>query len=408
MKHPLLLAAFCVALCVPVQAQQLVQEGPVPPVAITESPDFVPENRSCALPDATPAEALAVHQEVERWLTEHPDAPSLRGGVSIPVAFHVVYRRSNGEGNVSTSSLDAQINVLNAAYAGTGYSFYRYSVDRFASNGSWFQANYGSSAEQRMKQRLAVDPTNVLNFYTNKPGSGTLGWATFPWMYAQSDYRHGVVVHYGTLPNGYLSPYNAGDTGTHEVGHYLGLYHTFQGGCSGGGDYVSDTPAEASPASGCPYGRDTCAGGGPDPIHNFMDYSYDSCMYEFTSGQSSRMNTYTSYYRPGLGLRPAGGSTGEMDPVVARAAEAGSLETEVYPNPFSSSATIRFTLAAEAAVTVRVYDVLGREVATLVDETLAAGTHAAAFEAEALPSGVYSYRIETDGFLSSGRLTLAR
>jgi hypothetical protein len=217
-------------------------------------------------------------------------------GGSINVYFHVI-RRGTGvaNGDIPTSQINSQMSVLNSAYAPTGWSFRLAAVDR-TTNASWFAMGIGSTAERQAKAALRRGSARDLNIYTANLGGGLLGWATFPSSYASNPTDDGVVMLFSSVPGGTSSPYNLGDTGTHEVGHWMGLFHTFQGGCSGSGDSVADTPAERSPAFGCPTGRNTCPAAGADPIRNFMDYTDDSCMNTFSAGQDTRMDAqYTTY-----------------------------------------------------------------------------------------------------------------
>ncbi len=255
---------------------------------------FVKSGRRCATPEIDPDTAAEIDAQVRDHLARHPGI-ELTTPATINVYVHVIY--SGSTGNVPDSQISAQIAVLNAAYAGTGLSFALAGVDR-TNNASWFAMTDGTSAESAAKNALRRGGKADLNIYTANPSGGILGWATFPSSYNSNPKDDGVVILYSSLPGGTATPYNEGDTATHEVGHWVGLYHTFQGACTRTGDSVADTPSERSAAFGCPTGRDTCkAQSGKDPITNFMDYTDDSCMNTFTAGQITRLKSMLATYR---------------------------------------------------------------------------------------------------------------
>ncbi|KAI8802598.1 metalloprotease [Cladochytrium replicatum] len=222
--------------------------------------------------------------------------------ISIPVYYHVINKGAGvSNGNVTTTQINNQISVLNADFAPYGVSFTLTAVD-YTTNNNWFNTVGPSTTVQTtMKSTLRKGGKDALNIYSvgfaSGAGAGLLGYATFPSDYAGNPKDDGVVILYSSVPGGTAVPYNLGRTATHEVGHWLGLYHTFQGGCSGNGDFVADTPAEASPAFGCPTGRDTCTAAGIDPITNYMDYTDDSCMNQFSAGQAARIAAQWTTYR---------------------------------------------------------------------------------------------------------------
>ncbi|MGM5468975.1 M43 family zinc metalloprotease [Flavobacteriaceae bacterium LMO-SS05] len=265
---------------------------------------------------------------------------STRGAtlVRIPVVVHVIHNGTAiGVGaNISNAQVLSQIQVLNEDYrkmfntrgynshpdgADTNIEFYlaredpdcnpTTGIERYdlSSISTTWSSGFSGNTNDILKPLTIWDPSRYLNMWTVTFTESTdLGYAQFPGGPSDTD---GVVMGYQYFGSNDASgvnlnssaPYNLGRTTTHEVGHYLGLYHTFEGGCGGVGDQVSDTPPVNQANYGCPVGADSCPAapdGILDMIENYMEYTDDSCMNIFTNGQSTRMDGVLSGARLSL------------------------------------------------------------------------------------------------------------
>ncbi|TMQ68851.1 MAG: zinc metalloprotease [Candidatus Eisenbacteria bacterium] len=369
-----------------------------PPARALETASIPFTDRACATIEPSSAEAQAIQQSLQE-----PSATESGLGGVVQVALHVIW---NGvDGAITDAQVEEQIEELNEDFSGasggwdTGYRFVLTSVDRTL-DANWFDLAMGSNNERRMKEALAVDPLHHVNVYTARISA--LGWSSFPWDIAEDDVHQGIVIHYGSVPGGAITNFNLGRTLTHEMGHYFGLFHVFFTGCLEPNDYVSDTPAEAQATTGCPPdSTDTCSSmPGVDPIHNYLDYSYDACYSQFTAGQDARMDGMLQTYRPHFLAAPLAVDS-------PRASRDASL-WPVIPTPSTRSAKLVFALRREGKVTLRVHDLAGRVVATLVDGILPAGHYTQVFAPSGGASGVYFAVLTAEGEHVAQRLVLTR
>jgi Pregnancy-associated plasma protein-A len=222
----------------------------------------------------------------------------LAGRIVIPVRFHVI--TDGRAGRLTRSAINAQVHSLNAAYGGTtggadtGVSFRLVSAG-VVTNPEWFARPHDD--QEQMLGALSRGGPGTLNLYTAAVGSQVLGFSSFPNAYHLHPRLDGVVVDYRSVPGGAFAHFNRGYTAVHETGHWLGLFHPFEGGCTPPGDGVDDTPYESVPTLNCPSVKDTCPEPGTDLVHNFMDYAWDPCMTSFTPGQGLRIRAMWAAYR---------------------------------------------------------------------------------------------------------------
>lgn len=223
--------------------------------------------------------------------------------IVVPTYIHVVNTgESVAEGNVAEEAIAKQIEVMNAGFASSNVKFALEGVTR-STNAEWAVNAMDDKVWRNMSLSLRQGGPETLNMYavpklTTADGQGLLGVAVFPSEYRRNPETDGVRLIGGSFPGGAAKPYDLGKTATHEVGHWMGLYHVFQGGCFGFGDEVRDTPA-SKVNYGCPAkGTDSCKlRQGTDDFSNFMDYVDDGCMDHFTPGQSKRMRAAWKMFR---------------------------------------------------------------------------------------------------------------
>jgi hypothetical protein len=261
-----------------------------------EDAPAAPRLYRCGTPPPTPAAKIQANRVINALRAYRVN---FRGKTVIPIRFHIIHQGT--QGYLPDRQLKAQVALLNRTYAPVSVEFKIADVN-LHENGAWFTHEPGSDAEVEMKATLGTDTARSLNLYTAEPGGGLLGYATFPWWYADTPQLDGVVIHHASLPDAAHPqpwPYDLGMTAVHEVGHWCGLYHTFQDGCEAPGDDIVDTAYEQNAAAGCPLRQPSLCPGEArfDPVENYMDYSDDSCMKHFTPMQYQRIKDIVGYYR---------------------------------------------------------------------------------------------------------------
>ncbi len=323
-------------------------------------------------------------KQMEEYIRTHPRPPGpAKDIVTIPVVIHVVW--NTPEQNISDDKVWSQFFILNddyrrhnadsvntplmfkpvAADCGIEFCLARRTPDSLPTNG--IIRKYTTETQFDLDNRVKSDYTGgsspwdcnkYLNIWICKLASNYLGYSQYP---GGTDSTDGVVIDYECYGNVEpLNPsYNKGRTSTHEIGHWMDLYHIWGddfGSCAGS-DYVDDTPNAADANYFCPNHPHTSACNSTgEMFQNYMDYTDDVCMNIFTYGQRDRMLAAINLYRTGL-LTSDG-----CDSVVGIADREIPGLFSVFPNPASQSFTLQMQLNNKKEVSYCLVDPLGNGV----------------------------------------------
>jgi|TARA_R110000782_G_scaffold270482_1_gene371729 PKD repeat protein len=250
-----------------------------------------------------------IQAAIQKKFTESFNKASSHGIYIIPVVVHIIH--DGGTENISEAQVQSQIQILNEDFGklpgtngdGNGVDTeVRFCLAKKDPNGNCTNGivrikssftNHQTYQRGLLKELSFWDNTRYLNIYVVKSINGNVaGYSSFPGGPPDED---GVVVRHVYFGNTGTASSSLGRTTTHELGHWFGLYHTFNNGCGidtcTDGDYVCDTPPQASPSFNCNT-LNTCSNDIPDLNdlkENYMNYTPDACKDMFTAGQKQRI-----------------------------------------------------------------------------------------------------------------------
>ena len=359
--------------------------------------------------------------ETQKWILEHPKTNKSGQIITIPLVVHVVYNTDIE--NISDAQIFSQIEILNKDFRlknsnalATNHPFYQYTADTeiefcLATKDPYGNPTSGitrtktneisfSDADDKVKNGAKGgkdnwDPTKYLNLWVCNLSEELLGYATFPSELTNFKSSDGVVIRHqafgniGTAGTDGFTVNSTGRTATHEIGHWLNLYHIW-GDADCGNDFVDDTKPSKKENYDCPtfpHNANGCTGTGAtgEMFMNYMDYVNDDCMSMFTAGQGSRMRAALNGNRKSLLSSSACGNVS-----INEVLDANSFQ--IYPNPCEGSFEINAPLMNPKGFKIEILNLLNEQLIKFMNIQNFPYT----INLEDLPNGVYFIKI-SDG-----------